>query len=342
MLKRISLIFFCLLLIVSVRLNAETIWVADKGVKQLLRVNPDGRREIIKLKDFLEPQHIRVYQHDGSVWVTDIADIFNHQIIKLSSEGEELFRLSSFIQLGDTASDPNDGSFYVVSGMTGAVIKVSSKGEELFRIRGLYPPDELKRNNCFNKIQGCHQAYTGANVNFESIDAVAVSPIDSSIWVTDTGQLRLLKFNKDGVKLAQKRGVGLPEHLAVGLDGSCWVNNIESGKIFKVSSDGKTVLAKITGLDKPIELQISPLDNTCWTTTRTEVLQISSDGLAILKRVSGFKSLQGISNINPKDGSFWVADAALSEVVKISKDGIIIKRINGFKRPRFIDVYWGN
>lgn len=331
---------FLLLLFMPLGLSAEVIWVADRGAKQLVRVDEGGEKAIIELKDFLNPAVVEVDQRDGSVWVNDMTEPFNHQLVKLSNEGEELFRLKGFIVLGDAAIDQKDGSYYAAERMTGEVVKISSDGKELSRIKNLSPVKDLESMGCLKKTDGCHQAYEGMGINLESIDDIDVSPIDQSVWVADTGGKRLLKFTKDGEKICEKTELGEPEHLAVSADGSSWVNNIEGGKIFKVSSDNRKILARITGLDMPFELSISPVDNTCWATTRNELIQISSDGKKIIKRISGFISLQGISTINPIDGSFWVAEYLGRRIIKFSASGETFKKVEDFNHPRFLDVYW--
>lgn len=340
----IRLIFFVLvtLLVMSRGLYAETVWVSDRGAGNLVRISSDGKKTIIEPENFQGPVAIEVDQRDGSVWVTDISETFNNQVIKLSPKGKELFRLTGFVQLCDAAIDPKDGSYYASECMIGEVVKISSSGEELLRIKNLSPVEDLEGMGCLEKTEGCHQSYMGTGVNLESIDDIDISPVDSSVWVADPGQKRLLKFTKGGRKIIQRRGIGEPEHLTVGPDGSCWLNNIERRRVFKVSRDGRKILAKITDIDTPFELSVSPVDLTCWVTTRSQLMQISFDGSKILRRIGGFKTLQGISTISPYDGSFWVADFKGGAVIKFSRDGEALKRIEDFREPRFLEVYWSN
>ena len=331
---------FTALCIVSGKLYAETIWVVDRFTKELIRIDSDGRREVIELNDFNTPVDIWLDQRDGSVWVNDMTELFNHQIMKLSADGEELFRLSGFAVLGDAAVDQRDGSYYAVERMIGELVKISRDGKELFRIKGLSPVDDLEGMGCLKRTEGCHAAYKGMDVNFQGIDDVDVDLIDSSIWVSDSGGKQLLKFTREGKKISSIKGVGEPEFLAVGTDGSCWVNNVEKGRVFKISKDSKKILGKVTGLNSPFELSVSPVDGTCWVTTRRDLAQISRDGKKILKRVGGFMCPQGLSTINPVDGSFWFADFYGMMIIKVSRDGKILKKIKGFKRPRFLEVYW--
>ncbi|MDP1852583.1 MAG: hypothetical protein Q8L26_00015, partial [Candidatus Omnitrophota bacterium] len=137
---------FCLL--VSKSASAETIWVTDRGAKQLIRVDSQGGKKIIDLKDFASPIIVEVDQRDGSVWVNDMTEPFNNQLVKLSKDGEELFRLKGFVVLGDAAIDPRDGSYYAAERMTGEVVKVSSDGKELFRIKNLSPIEDLEGMGC--------------------------------------------------------------------------------------------------------------------------------------------------------------------------------------------------
>lgn len=341
--KYIAVVIFIALLALLRETYAETVWVSDRAAKQFIKVSPEGNKEIIELSNFQNPVVMEVDQRDGSVWLNDITEIFNNQLVKLSAEGNELFRLTGFVLLGDAAVDQKDGSYYAVERMSGEVVKISSDGKELFRINELSPIKDLAGMGCLKNTEGCHDAYKGMGVNLKSIDDIDISPIDSSVWLADTGNKRLLKFSKDGVLITQNDGVGEPQHVAIAIDGSCWVNNIaeKEGRVFKVSEDGTKISAEIKKLDFPFELSVSPIDNTCWVTVKTELLQIAPDGKSILKRIKGFKLLQGISIINPKDGSFWVADYSASEVLKISRDGAILTRVSGFRRPRFLEVYWG-
>ncbi|HDZ77581.1 MAG TPA: hypothetical protein ENH41_05815 [Candidatus Omnitrophica bacterium] len=337
--KSIFLIFTALC-IVSGKLYAETIWVVDRFTKELIRVDSDGAREVIELNDFKTPVDIRVDQRDGSVWVNDMTDFFDSQIMKLSSDGKELFRLSGFSVLGDAAIDQRDGSYYAVERMIGEVVKISRDGEELFRIKSLSPIDDLEGMGCLNKTEGCHADYDGMDVNLRGIDDIDVSPIDSSVLIADTGSKQLLKFTSKGKKISSIKDISEPESLAMGFDGSCWVSNIGGGKVFKVSKDNKKILGKVTGLNFPFEISVSPVDGTCWVATRRDLTQISRDGKKILKRVGGFMCPQGLSTINPVDGSFWFADFYGMEIIKISREGKVLKKIKGFKRPRFLEVHW--
>lgn len=323
--------------------SGEVIWLTDRDECVLLKIGPDGKKKLISLKNFKAPGTVAVDSRDGSVWVTDLTETYNNQIMKLAPDGSELFRLGGFVRLGDAAIDPKDGSYYVSELMIGEVVKISSEGKEIFRIKNLSPVKNLEGLGCFNRDNtACHAAYIGTGVNLESIDDVGISPVDGSVWVADSGQRRLLKFTKDGKKIAQKGSIGVPEQVGIGYDGACWVNNIEQGRIFKIAADGRAILAKISGLDTPFEFSLSPVDKTCWATTRSELIQISPDGKKILKRLGGFKNLAGISAVNPEDGSFWMVDSLGAEIVKVSKDGKILKRISGFKRPRFLAVYWNS
>lgn len=338
--KKIAYILLAVFFLPSI-LYAEVIWVTDREARQLVRIDARGEKKIIELKDFSSPVIVEVDQRDGSVWVNDMAETFNNQLVKLSKDGEELFRLKGFVVLGDAAIDQKDGSYYVAERMTGEVVKISSDGKELFRIKNLSPVKDLEGTGCLKKTEGCHDAYKGINIVFESIDDIDINPVDSSVWVADTGQKRLLKFTKDGRKIMQKGAIGEPEHLSVSPDGSCWVNNIEQGRIFKISEDGRMVLGKIEGLDMPFELSVSPIDKTCWVTARSGLVQISSDGKKVIRNIAVPRGLQGISVVNPFDGSFWAANYWGREIIKFSRDGVIINRIGGFKRPRFLEVYWG-
>jgi streptogramin lyase len=320
---------------------AEVVWVADRGTRELIKITSDDKKEVIELENFSNPVIVEVDQRDGSVWVTDLATTFNNQIVKLSKKGKELFRLKGFVRLGDAAIDKQDGSYFVSDRMIGEVIKISSEGKELFRIRNLSPIKDLEGMGCLREQEGCHLAYQGMVINLKGIDDVEISPYDSSIWVADTGNRRLLKFSKEGRKITQKGAIGEPEHLAIGKDGTCWVNNISRGRIFKISENGRKIVAKIEELELPFELSVSPLDDTCWVSAASELIQISSDGKKILRRIKGFKRPEGLSTINVIDGSFWVADSQIGEIIKISKEGDILERIGGFDNPRFLEVYWG-
>lgn len=341
--KYVVVLIFIALLSLSREIYAETVWVTDRAAKQLIEVSPEGEKKIIALENFQNPAVIDVDQRDGSVWLTDVTEFLNNQLAKLSSDGKELFRIKGFVILGDSAIDPNDGSYYLAERMIGEVVKISSEGKEILRIKNLSPVNDLEGMGCLKNTAGCHEAYKGMGVNFECIDDIDIDARDSSVWVADTAGKRILKFTKEGALLARREGLGEAEHLALAADGSCWVNNIaeKEGRLFKVSNDGTKILAKIEKLDFPFELSVSPVDNTCWVTVKTELLQIAPDGKSVLKRIKGFNLLQGISVISPDDGSFWAADYRAGEIIKFSQDGVILTRVGGFQRPRFLEVFWG-
>ena len=56
----VKLAVFVVLLVIPLRLYAETIWVSDRGAKHLVRLSPDGKREIIKFrsKNYMQKSRI--------------------------------------------------------------------------------------------------------------------------------------------------------------------------------------------------------------------------------------------------------------------------------------------
>ncbi len=292
----------------------EIIWVMDGGNGQIVKISPSRDKKLIQLKEHFCPGAIALDPNDGSLWINTICESVDYkQVIKISSEGEELARFGRYEEVDDGVVNPANGSYWVADEGGGCVAEISRDGKK-----------ELKR------------------IVFEEPEDVKVSSYDGSIWVSDKEGYKVVKLSPEGRKLTQKRGVGIPHHMAINpIDGTCWVTDELNARVIKLSADGKEILATVEGLVNPFMLSIDQRDGAIWVTDQGagEVLKVAADGKKIVERVKGLKQPRGISSVNPKDGSFWVTDW-WGNVVKFSSLGEKLEEISGFTNPYFIQVDW--
>jgi|GEM_PF-2420409 len=125
---------------VSVNSSDGTVWVADRGNNQVVKLSATGTTEIVRVGGFLSPQDVDANYMDGSVY---IADTGNDQVVRLDSNGALVFRTGGFNDPYAVAVNPLDGACWVADYLNNQVVKLSPKGNELIGVNGLYRPRAL-------------------------------------------------------------------------------------------------------------------------------------------------------------------------------------------------------
>ncbi len=176
---------------------------------------------------------IAVYPSGESASTVWVADSGNSDIVKLSSVGDELFRISAGYAY-DIDIDFSDGSCWA-SISSNKIVKFSSEGQELFNVTGFYNPDGL-----------------------------SVDQSDGSCWVADKSNDQIVKLDKNGNELFRIGGLENPASVAADSnDGSCWVADVGNNRVLKLSENGEQ-LAAVSGFNNPYDVDVDPNDGSCW------------------------------------------------------------------------------
>lgn len=287
--------------------DEKIIWVLDNDSNELIRLS-EGGAERVSLGGLKFSRDIEVDKADRTVWV---ADTNNNRVFQASRYGKDKAYIIDDDIIGPhhVAVSPQERALWVTNALKGEVIKFSLEDKrELFRVKGFKIPHDIM-----------------------------ASAYDGIVWVGDNERKELIRISPQGRILSRLKKDFLDMgHLAVDpRDGSCWVTT-DSHLVVKVSSDGRTILAKIEGIDGFMAV-IDPKDGGCWVSDfkKGEVVKISSGG-QVIKRVGGFTNCLGMSEIDARERVFWLANSGKGEIVKLNTDGEILSRIGGFSRPVMI------
>jgi DNA-binding beta-propeller fold protein YncE len=255
-----------------------------------------------------------VYSELGSCWV---ADSGNHQVVKLSGDGRNLFSVGGFGTPAAVAVNPDDGSCWVADQERNSVVKLSASGQNLTTVGGFSLPR-----------------------------SVTVYPLDGSCWVADSDSNRVVRLSRDGGQIALIRGFNLPQAVAVNrVNGDCWVADTNNNRVVRLdesvpsrynpATDDPSLRTIITGLGRPSALDVDPITGDCWVATADNVVKIGATG-QILVSVRGVSRPGGVS-VDPVTGACWVADTNNNRVIRLSRDvfeGYTIGTDQGFHLPR--------
>jgi len=297
---------------------------------------------------------------DEVIWV---ADYGNGQLVKLSSTGEELLRITLDVKPSIVKTNPNDGTVWVGASAPYLgtpehfLIKLSPDGKELVRVGGDYRIQEFDFSDSISidPRDGSVWASSASNevikvssegvilfnvTGFDDSFGVAVDPNDGSVWVADFGG-NVVKFSSKGRELIR---LHLSDTLyeAITLDpsdGSVWtgVTDFGDSQLIKLDSSGKELL-RVNNISPIPMISVDPSNGSVWLPEqgRGQITKLSPDGKELL-RIKGF-SLDDIS-VNSIDGTIWGAEIRLNQVMKFSSDGKELLRINGFNKPTSISIY---
>jgi subtilisin family serine protease/sugar lactone lactonase YvrE/phosphodiesterase/alkaline phosphatase D-like protein len=206
----------------------------------------------------------------GNIWV---ADTFNHRIQKFNPEGELLVQVGSkgtgsaqFDQPYSLAIDPS-GNIWVADSWNNRIQKFNSKGEFLKAIGWGVANGENKFQTCES---GCAAGLSGSGTGQLYRPYALTFDSAGNLWVADTSNLRVQKFNSSGQYQAQFGTSWPAADLAVDDRGAIWVAEYNQERVTKFDSKG-TRLIEIGGskgsgdgqFDVPTGLGIDP-DGNIW------------------------------------------------------------------------------
>ena len=155
--------------------------------------------------------------------------------------------------------------------------------------------------------------------------SVSVNPTDSSVWVADNGNNRVIHLAADGtvlqtVTIMSGQAALSPSSLSVNTsDGSVWVA-AGTSSLVHLSATGAE-LWRGSGYMYPGAVSVNPSDGSVWVadTGHSRVVHLSATG-TILWQSSTFSYPDSVT-VNPNDGSCWVADTRNNLVIHLASNG---------------------
>lgn len=266
---------------------------------------------------------INVFQETGSVWVSDT---FNDQIVKLSSDGTEIFRLSGFNKPNGIAVDLSDRSLWVADEFNNLVKKFDTSGNLIFEIPFNRPSDIVIQNNSnvwLVALNDTAQVYELSNSGdilrslkgFYNPRSIDIHNLSGEVWVADTFKDRVIKIAPD-----------VPDRY-----------NVDSLGIVSLFHNEFSLLARgsIANFKKPEYLAINQSNGNVWIadTGNDRVVQIDNSDRSLFV-VEGFNKPTGI-DVNDSNGSVWVTNSLNNDVVKLLSQMIEILDTPDISAPHY-------
>ncbi len=329
-------------------------WVADPNADRVVHLAVDGT--VAWSGDFPYPTSVFVDASDGSCWVG-----FNNGVALLAKDGTELWRQTAWGPSGPLAADSERHTCWVVtSSGPGGLVLLSKTGQQL-SAADAYGEDialDPVDGSCWvSQAMGSRPLarYSVVGARLAEVTgitcpiAIAVNPIDESLWVLDRAMGSLVQLAADGAELQRFGGLHCPTFLALcPADGSLLAG--DGSRLIHFSSSGE--MLEVLGGDYYWAVSANPTDGSCWVAgigewdRRTEtpfggsVVKVSSDGLLLAEcaQVSEPCSVA----VNPTDGSCWVGDLFPGSVLHLSTSGAVLWRGDGFSSPWSLSVNPGD
>jgi YVTN family beta-propeller protein len=162
---------------------------------------------------------------------------------------------------------------------------------------------------------------------------VAVDPRDFSIWVCESGGSRVRHFTLNGNAIATAY-LPRPSRVAVdSLTEVAWVTSSGTGRIWRIAPGG-AVLDSLAVASAPLGIAIDRGHGRVWVTDAAadRVLAIDINTRAVLFSVPGIAEPRGVA-VDAASGDAWVVARVAGAVYRISKDGVVLERCDGFSDP---------
>ena len=171
-----------------------------------------------------------------------------------------------------------------------------------------------------------------------TLAAVAVDPADSSAWVGDVSEGRLVHLMPSGA-LADPpmlTALGYPGSIAIdAADRSIWVVEQDSNRVRRYTADG--ALAFMARVEMPSRVAVDPVTHEAWVTSfyAARLVRVSAEG-ALLDTVACGGAI-GIA-VDAGRRRVWVADGGADRVLALAMDGSIVLTVTGQQGARELDV----
>ena len=308
-------------------------WASDRAGNSLYLFSGRTGSGIKRISGFSSPAQVAV-NTDHSVWVVDggtrkmiwlspaIPDEYN---ISISSTDHLVISGFSSIPKNFT-SDPDNGDLWVV---------------ESTRIIHFTPP--FIDNYNITTATGSHSIISGFQNPFDA----DFNTYDDSLWVSDYSSDIVYKFSSsvttdydvtsDTYGHISVSSVNNPGRLAVDpYDGGCWVNDIYSDEIVKISRNGSTEIARIGGFSSSIENIVVYGDtNSCWVIEGDTPKRVLVDIKSSAFELDTYNDPMGIA-VDEQQGTIWLADKYRGEIHVLSPNGTILTQNDTPTEPYYI------
>jgi DNA-binding beta-propeller fold protein YncE len=275
-------------------------WVADYGSGSLLRLSPDGRDVIAGYSDAGDVQSLAVDPADGRVWTSASTD----GIVSTRLPGDPVpVVIPGLGRPYSLAVSPLDHGAWVCN-LNGSLAHFSTDGGRIAYLTNLVNP-------------------TG----------VAVSPRDYSVWVCEKDGDRARHLNSAGTLIATARVPAATRVAVDSLSGQAWITSYEGGRVWRVSALG-ALLDSSSAAAGPIGIAVDARRGRAWIADALgdRVLALELATMRVLVTVTGLPEA-GDLDVDLATGEVWVVARASQEIVRLSRDGVVLQRLGGFSDP---------
>jgi len=316
-----------------------------------------------------EQKIVQVYSAIGSIWV---CDTFNDAVVKISSAGEELFRLPGFSHPHGIGINLTDRSVWIADRGNNRVIQFSTNGSQLAVNDSLQFPNDVdvwnfdggvwvaQNHDSVQVIRlDVHGKITHRICGLDNPQSIAVNQITGDIWISDTGNDRVILLKKDvpqsytissgqteDVFHTEFRNLRNPHGLAiVHSSGQCWVTDTDNNRIVRFGDSGPPFdVFEVEGFTKPEDIAVNNQTGSIWVanTIDNSIVKIFKDidksppvynikqDLGFHLTITSYRQPMAVS-ANEQNGGIWFAEEF--RIVQLREDGTINKEVTGFNSP---------
>jgi DNA-binding beta-propeller fold protein YncE len=217
----------------SINYDNGDIWVADRDLGQVVVLDQLGN-EITRIVGFTSPTSVSVCSTNGAAWVADpgAGEVF-HIIPPYYSVNP--VRLPGIQNVNLVAGNQADGSCWAYSEDmlgNGRLTKLNANGVEVLSVAGIKSPRSM---------------------------AVSYISDDSTVWVADSGNDRILKLDSNGNIVVNQYELFNPSDVSVDQsDGSCWAAIMGSNQLVCLDASGN-VLLSTDSIASPLQVAAMPV-----------------------------------------------------------------------------------
>jgi|GEM_PF-4162990 len=241
--------------------NDETAWVSDYFNKKVYHIGTDGQLiEHIELSGY--PVALAVDDIRARVWVSqaDPAALVRYT----AGIRDAYFEMSDYPL--SLSIDHESGALWACSPGSGTVIKVDDAS--LNRSSGHDSP----RSVVFDPVArvawiATRSAVVSLNSQFVQMSLIggfsypedlALDMERGHLWIADTGNSRVIKYDREGNQLVSVSGLTEPYSVAIDTDKEeCWITDSYEGEVVKVSGEGQ-ILKRKDGFLSPFGIAVIP------------------------------------------------------------------------------------
>ncbi len=209
----------------------STVWVIDQPSFTVIIFDSDGDL-INTVGGFMKPIDLDVDQSNGDTWVVDY---YGDQLKKFDKYGNYLFGtdppIGDYFYLRQPTSvcvEQETSDVWVADYHQNKVLRLNSSGEETGKITGFVFPR-----------------------------TVNVYDNSGKLWVSDEGTRTVYRFSTDfageitvGAAELAVDNFDRPRNILPETDGGCWVLDIGSNRLYKISPSGD-IIATVSGFAEP-------------------------------------------------------------------------------------------